>query len=217
MTPQSFFLCLKRVATHIQTWFGLVSGVLGFLTDATGTKVPALSTIFWLVALSCAFWVALKIEDELLREKEKNHRPEPNMPLAEVVKRITQTSALPSSSDQPDSYAVTRACDAIREKAMLGLITVFGGINFRITRPSDYDRMMRDRIPQEYWREHTIDVIGFLGDDDHKGRTQDLGNTKSVLDKDLYYGIWFDRRQVDNAWPEPRRRAQWRSPLSFNT
>jgi hypothetical protein len=61
--------------------------------------------------------------------------------------------------------------------------------------------MVRARIPPEYWKDHVIDVVGFLGIEvgDYRGRTEDLAGTWG--DPGDYYGIWFDKDEIDALWP----------------
>ena len=149
------------------------------------------------------------------RSKKKNPIPQPNMRLEDVVKRITGNVRFPQSNE-PESMPILHACEDLREKARLGVLTVFGGVDWRTTPPADYDRMTRERIPAEYWRDHQIDVIGFLGagDGDHRGRTQDLAGTWGV--ETDYYGIWFEKEEIDSLWP-PKRRLTWRTPLGWTS
>lgn len=126
-----------------------------------------------------------------------SRKPAPNIRLDDVLRRITGLSTFPGSN-APGSMVIRRACDTLREKALLQEILVWGGLNWRTAKPADWDNLIRAPIPAEYWRNHKIDVIDFLGEDgegDHRGRTTDLvgtwGNPKD------YYGIWFDRNDID--------------------
>ena len=134
------------------------------------------------------------------RGMERHKIPEPNMRLEDVVKRITGNATFPHSNE-PASMPILHACEALREKALLGILSVFGGIGWRTTPPADYDRMIRAPIPREYWKDHQLDVIGFLGagDGDYRGRTQDLIGTWG--DPTDYYGIWFDKDEINALWP----------------
>jgi hypothetical protein len=123
----------------------------------------------------------------------------PNIRLDDVLKRIARLSSFPGPNDE-GSRDVLRACEALREKAINRRITVFGGINWRTTLPAHYDEMVREAIPPEYWRDHRIDVIEFLSEKEKRGKTIALDGSGSM---DEYYGIWFDRRQIDDAWPSP--------------
>lgn len=120
---------------------------------------------------------------------------QPTIRADDVVMRILGLSSLPRANE-PGSGAVFRACEDLREKALSGTLEVFGGLNWRTTRPADYDQMVRERIPAEYWKHHRINVIGILGDD-HRGNTTNL---KGDWSHDDYYGIWFDQDQIDALW-----------------
>jgi hypothetical protein len=78
---------------------------------------------------------------------------------------------------------------------------------------------MRDPILPKYWVDHHIDVIDFLGTGygkgDYRGRTSDL--TGKWDDPTNYYGIWFDKHEIDALWPPPRRKLSWRNPLTWRT
>lgn len=179
--------------------------IKGYLENGTIRSVDGGKTATARVAREELIKIA-KLHDErpkflfptIKQPKAKSKKPEPNMRLEDVVKRITGKTRLPLPMNS-DSMDVLHACDAIREKALLGLITVFGGINWRTTPPADYDRMIRDAIPAEFWKKHKIDVIGFLNpQDDYRGFTCDMTGYRAPED---YYGIWFDRNQIGTQWP----------------
>ena len=123
--------------------------------------------------------------------------PQPTIRIDEVAQRITDKPALPSSAE-PESMDSWYACEQLREKVLLGVLHVFGGVDWRTTRPADYDRMIRAPIPREYWRNHRIDVIGLLDQEDRRGRTLTLAGEFGRND---YYGIWFDKNEIDALWP----------------
>jgi hypothetical protein len=123
--------------------------------------------------------------------------PTPNVRIDELLRRITGMHEFPGPNEQ-GSKTVVDVCERLREMALHQTLAVFGGINWRTTPPADYDRMVRDRIPPDYWKNHRIDVIDFLGPDEKRGRTISLTGT---VDPSDYYGIWFDRREVDSHWP----------------
>jgi hypothetical protein len=87
----------------------------------------------------------------------------------------------------------------LREKGVLGTLDIFGGVGYGSTLPADYDNMVRERIDPAYWKDHRVDVIYFLGGDpEHRGMTCGL---KLGYEKVVYYGIWFDKRQIDALYP----------------
>lgn len=181
----------------------LLGGNLGILIEYGPPIIFASITIFLM-------W-------RIFRRHNANRISEPNMRLEDVLKRIVGRSTLPLP-DETDSALILNACERLREKALLGVIDVFGGINRGATRLPDYDSMIRDKIGPEYWRSHQINAIGLLGNNDMMGRTtasdpfaEGFGDT----DSNYYYGIWFNRNQIDAIWPPPRRRTKFRSPVTL--
>lgn len=193
-----------------------LANVSSYLDDLAWLANPALLWVcaVLLIACSVALWFTFQekpadvvgveqrhLKDEQGPRREEIRQPnrvEPNMPLLEVVKRITRLANLPRSNE-PDSGLVLHALEVIRERALLDHVAAWGGIHWRTTRPADYDRMVRDAIPAAYWRNHRIDTIGFLDPDDkYRGFTCDLTGRRDPHD---YYGIWFDREQVALQWP----------------
>jgi hypothetical protein len=137
--------------------------------------------------------------DSLRREVSDPNKPEPNMQLDEVVKRITGRDKLPLPIEE-GSVDLIYACNQIREKALNDLIVIFGCTEWRSTQPKDYDHMVRSRIPAEYWRNHKIDAADSFGTDPILRR----GITSKITggwDKTEYLWLWFDRSQVETQWP----------------
>jgi hypothetical protein len=126
------------------------------------------------------------------------------MPLVEVVRRILGRDDIPfSDGSEADARQMVRALQQIREKARLGIIDAFGGVGFRTTKPAEYDNMVRERIPPDFWAARQIEPLEFLRD--QRGMTYDLNDINRYAE---YFGVWFDRRQIDRIWPPPRKR--WR-------
>jgi hypothetical protein len=128
----------------------------------------------------------------------------PGIRIDDVLRRMTGRVEFPRANEAA-SMPILHACDELREKARLGVLSVFGGVGWRTARPADWDRLMREPIPALYWSNHRIDVIDFLGGDnggDYRGRTIDL--TGKWDDPTNYYGIWFDKDQIDRLWPSPQ-------------
>jgi hypothetical protein len=140
----------------------------------------------------------LKVQNARSRAMENPLNLEPTIRVDEVVKRITGRSRIPGPTE-PGTQDLLDACENLREKGLRGSIAIFGGINWRTTLPADYDRVIRDRISPEYWRDHKIDVIDLMNDP--RGRTSGLNG---VCEADDFYGVWFDRRQIDLLWPPKR-------------
>jgi len=157
--------------------------------------------------------IALAIAALWLLTSKRAGPPQPNMRLEDVVKRITGKDDFPGANES-GGEEIRRVCEGLRQKAVLENISTFGGINWRTTRPADYDRITLVRIPAEYWKDHRIDVIEFLGPDKKRGRTIALTGTPSPDD---YYGIWFDKNEIDALWPAPRRKIDWRNPINWKS
>ena len=182
-------------------------GLLGFLVEFGPPSVFALTT-GWLM------W-------RVFHRQNIKQIPEPDMRLEDVIRRIVGRSVLPLPNE-PESRLVWDACERLREKALLGSIDVFGGINWRTTRPEDYDSMTRDRIKPDYWRSHRMHVVGFLEDDDRRGRTAPLDEDAFTegfhgTAADNYYGIWLSQHQIDAIWPPPRKKIRFRLPVTLET
>lgn len=125
--------------------------------------------------------------------------PQPTMRLEDVVKRITGLNELPGSNE-PGSAQVFDACELLREKALNRAINVFGGLNWRTTKPADYDKMVRGPIKPEFWLKNRINAIDLMGED-KRGRTVPLTGLAMSHDED-YFSIWFDENQVESIWPD---------------
>ena len=133
------------------------------------------------------------------RRTKQSSKPEPNMHLEEVVKRLTGRDRLPLPID-PGSDDLIYACNQIREKALNDQIAVFGCAEWRATQPKDYDHMVRSRIPAEYWKSHKIDAADSFGTDQifRRGITSRIAGG---WDGTEYLWLWFDRSQVEAQWP----------------
>lgn len=194
---------LHLVATSIQE-IRTSSGFMGFLTNPPS----------WAPMLVAVLGIGLIYWDMRRHRKSHSDRPimenkpvtetsalrasvtQPSLRLEDVVKRLSGKSTLPGSNDR-GSTQIFDVCEMLREKALQGAIDIFGGINWRSTRPADYDKMVRARVPADFWRTHRIDVIEFLGSPDKRGMTVALAPTARPLGAEQYYGIWFDKNQID--------------------
>jgi hypothetical protein len=133
------------------------------------------------------------------RGAKKSGKPEPNMHLEEVVRRIIRRDRLPLPTEE-GSNDLIYACNQIREKALNDQIVIFGCAEWRSTQPKDYDHMVRSRIPAEYWKDHKIDAADSFGTDQIFRR----GITSKITggwDQTEYLWLWFDRSQVTAQWP----------------
>ncbi|MBI2752445.1 MAG: hypothetical protein HYX46_02870 [Betaproteobacteria bacterium] len=179
------------VDRHPTVWAGVGFCVaLGF--QVSGYTNVYLASGLWVIAAILVFY-AVFVHLKTAKTVTNTAVPQPNMRLEEVVKKITGRTTLPGPNEA-GSADVLRACEALREKAVNGLMTIFGGTNWRITRPADYDHMLRVAIPKDFWVSHRIDVIMFLAPgNEYRGITCDL---TGMSQKGDYLGIWFDRDEV---------------------
>ena len=122
--------------------------------------------------------------------------PEPNVRIDDVVKQILNIDKLPLPIEQ-GSMAVFPVIDAILERAMNGNISVFGGIEQRLRKESEWDSLVRARIDKDYWKTYRIDGNELLTN--HRGTT--WSSDVRAPNRDTYCGLWFDRREVDAIWP----------------
>lgn len=158
------------------------------------------------VGAGLLFWTACRIEWELLAEKDKSRKAEPSMQLEEVVKRIRGKDDI-FGRENSESMEVMRALQALREKAQLGLLEVYGRKGWRSVRPAEYDLIPRVRIPVEYISEHWVSYIEFI--DDRRGELSHDANSAPGE----YIDIWFDRAQVEAMWPPRRFHLSFRNPI----
>lgn len=158
-----------RVASGWDGVSGLASSAMGALSGALNTTVVVPTWVWLVFGATFLFVKAVRSQIELDAEKARTPLPEPSLPLADVVRRIMGddfpvVADSIEAANHPRSGEVRRALEAIRERAINGHLVIFGGANWRKTRPADWDHMPRQRIPAEYWGEHRIDAIEFFGD-----------------------------------------------------
>jgi hypothetical protein len=122
------------------------------------------------------------------------------MCLPDVVRRIVGTNEL-SPLKNPmagTAEAIGEALRDIREKAHLGLITVFGREG-DVPGHKPIDPL--GAIAKDHWADHRLDYMEFL--QDNRGKTQTWDN------RPVYFDIWFDRTEIYATWPSRRRRIEW--------
>jgi hypothetical protein len=135
---------------------------------------------------------ARQTETDLLR---------PDVPLIDVVYRmIGQKPGTPLK--QRD--AVADAFAGLRQLAASGRLEIFGCVNWRKTGPESSDESTKIKIQSEYWLDHRLDLVDFMGETNKEGCTCDLNGEYGD-----YRGIWFDQSQIDARWPAPRKKGIW--------
>lgn len=117
---------------------------------------------------------------------------EPNIRLDRVLLKVGKANP---------EIPIRKLCDQLRERGLNGSLHIFGGMDWRTTPPAEYDMLVRAPIRPDYWRDHRIEMAGFLGDDDPRGKAVHVSG--GMRSGEEYYGIWFDQREIDALWPEP--------------
>jgi hypothetical protein len=121
----------------VSSWIGIASTAGGVVSDATGDQFAIPALVWWLLAIGALITTAVKIESDLIKEKEKNKVAEPTMPLHEVVERALGTKDVfggvkhyPSGEPYSENRdAILQVFSVIRERAQNGQLAVFGRIN----------------------------------------------------------------------------------------
>jgi hypothetical protein len=107
----------------------------------------------------------VKIEWELVEEKEKNRKTQPTLSLNSLIEtRILRSPSAGLNTQDQDSMRVYDAFNLIRERTLNGLIGVFGSDEYHSTRPGDHDEVVRKRIAKDYWKDHELEYLSYLSD-----------------------------------------------------
>ena len=137
-----------------------------------------------------------KVENEVRQAVSRaNEEPDFDMPLKDVVQRITglpdkvfADNAEPASGETC-ILEISDALDALRERMRNEMVKHVWARELVVTVPGD-----RERIDAGYWKGHEIDVVEFM--QDHRGESV----SKYVGAKD-YVDFWFWRAEIDRHWP----------------
>jgi hypothetical protein len=203
----AFWTCSIR---FLRSWSGLSSAVAAALgaLKSMGFEVPLPAWVWWSGAIAVLFVSAIFLEMSLQNERDKNKKTEPNFKLEELVRRIRGTDKLPGVND-PESIEILRVLELIRQKALLGIVDVFGCDHreWKGTQGVHRDMLPKHPIQREHWASHSMNCSEFLCD--RLGLVCGAENGRTV---DTYIMLWFDRSQVDRVWP-PRRSIEWRLPF----
>ena len=154
---------VKRVSSDYSTWAGAVSAIVAWATDHWGWTTPVPSWAWWMLAVILLFVAAVRSEMAAERAREANRKPSPTVSLMDLLPRIRGTVDI-FGPQYSESGKLADALALIREKAMLGEITVFGKTNWRSATPENYKWLPRERISPEYWNTHELDYMEFVQD-----------------------------------------------------
>jgi hypothetical protein len=158
--------------------------------------------VWWAVGVILLFVAASRLQWDLQKEKEKNQKPTPQMPLSEVISRIIGSD---DQSKPGASTLVGEALPSIREKARLGMISVWG----RISTGDVASIQPLEPIPQDFWTNARIDFVKYLRDQRcPTSDTRQSGNSVKYAD------LHFDIVEIQSVFGSYRpKRIRLRSPL----
>ena len=205
--------CIRRVISSTSGAFGTGTSVMGAISEWTGQPVAVSGWVWLTLGAVLLFVTACRIEWELMQEKDKKRKPQANMNLEDVVKRIRGTDDIfgPNSSE---SAEVFKALKSLVEHGATGSLTIFGCKDVKCAPANYVDMAMPPRlpIPAEFWRTNSFDYTAFTGD--RIGITRDGTSNDNAIGSGFGY-IWFDRAQIDSIWPRPRSKINLRNPFRF--
>jgi hypothetical protein len=194
---KAIFNCAYRVVISIYGLLSAASSSLGILKQLGLEVIPLPSWVWALAAFAFLFAAACKIEWEL--EQERNKNPQPDISLHEVVARIIGPYDLIGS--QSDADRIQLALDEVRDRANLGLVTVWG----RREDASKYEsKNPRDIVPKNFWTDYPIDYISFV-----KRLPPRIGPTNRR--GEAFFHLQLNETQVDKVWPK-KEKLVWRLP-----
>jgi hypothetical protein len=180
-----------------------VSTIMGTLQQFGVVAGSVPSWVWWGIAIALLFVTAIRIDMKLL-DAQRRKSPESNMPLQEVVHRITGYSS-PSEDGGNAGQIISNAFCTIREFALQGHLAVFAR---RDVNMSDLNLYPRELIPSDFWDTHHIGYIEYMQD-----RRGAMTRVRVGGEDRRYKDLYFDRAQIDARWSAPRLVIDWRSPI----
>src|SRR5262249_29438679 len=79
---------VQRVFKDVFAAAGVLVSAIGILSDLLGKTFIFPSWVWWAVGVILLFVTASRLQWDLQKEKDKNRKPTPQMPLKEVISRI---------------------------------------------------------------------------------------------------------------------------------
>lgn len=205
---RAIFKCAVDAAVNWSTVIGLIAAAAAALSGLDGKILSVPSWVFWTAALALLFVTACRAYWALENERNYKRKPEPTIRLKDVMSRIRGKSDH-FGPDYKESQAVSDALLVLQEKAALGLISVFGRLDWRNDSPSKSDNALRLPIPPDEFRRNYFGPMFFF-----ENPSGGLFEPQERVPK--YVDIWFDRAEIDKLWPEPWR-LPWRLTLTKAT
>jgi hypothetical protein len=193
----------RRVFADVRTWGGIVSSLLGVLSDWFERSLLFPSWVWWLLAVICLFATAWRAQWELMKAEDKSRKPRPEVTLEALVQRLS------SSGDDLAGEGAKRKHQAlitIRQKAALGLLSVWGrdGAN-----QSVLDHYPLQPIPATHWTNAHVDYMQYI--QNARCATQ---NAQLPGAPTHYADLHFDNVEVEATFPFAKQpKFVLRSPL----
>src|SRR5262245_35477661 len=181
---------------------GFLVSAIGALSDILGKTFILPSWVWWAVGVLLLFVTASRLQWDLQKEKEKDRKPTPQMPLSEVVSRIIGSD---DQSKPGASTLVGEALPSIRGKARLGMISVWG----RMSADGNALHQPLEPIPAYYWTNAQIDFLKYL-----RNQRCSTSDTRQSGYSVKYADLHFDIAEIQSVFGSYRpKRLRLRSPL----
>ena len=187
----SVFSATKRAYSHYSSWIGVVSALVGGANEVFGKQLLLPTTAWWLIAIGATAFTAVQIQWELDKERDKSRTPEPTVSLAKLVEHIVGTNDM---GQQGVPQKTSDALVAIREKARLGLLSVWGR---KEAHQSNLNFYPLEPINAAFWSGAHIDYLEYL-----KTTTCSTDDATSGHLHEHYADLHFDEKQVEKLWPK---------------
>jgi hypothetical protein len=212
---KAIFTCIKRVIGTLTGFGGTVSSIIGALSEWLKQPIAVPGWAWIVLGSALLFATACRIEWELLQEKDKNRKSEPDMTFEQVIERIRGKKDI-FGPENSESLEVSKAFRSIEERAASGALVIFGSKGIRsldgLQRDTVGAMLKRLPIPADFWSSNSFDYLSFI--EDRSGATTDTTQRDQKFGSG-YGNIWLDSKQVNSIWPEPRKRIAWSNPIRF--
>jgi hypothetical protein len=201
---QAIWQTVQRVCKDPFASCGLLISAIAALSDMVGKSFLFSSSVWWAVGVILLFVTASRLQWDFQKEKDKQRKFAPQMSLDQVVARIIGTD---DQSKSGASTLVAKALPSIREKARLGVISVWG----RMLIGGDTSRQPLEPIQKEHWTNAQIDFVKYLRN--HQCSTSDVSGSDSSVQ---YADLHFDPVEIERTFVANKpKRIRLRSPLTW--
>jgi hypothetical protein len=193
---------IQRVFKDLFAAGGLLVSAIGAVSDLLGKTFILPSRVWWALGVILLFVTASRLQWDLQKEKDKNRKPTPQIPLSQVIAHMIGTD---DQSKPGASTLVGKALPSIREKARLGVISVWG----RMSTGGDASLQPLEPIPQDHWTNAQIDFVNYLRN--QRCLTSDTRQSGYSVQ---YADLHFDPVEIGRAFVVYKpKRIRLRSPL----